>query len=219
VSRTVPRASAAKTTGVSRWLTLCLAVALAALVLAIADVTRRRAEQRSAAEAAAATPPTLSMLEGEGREAEDEADAVVDRQLARAELADAPVAALDAAAHALLVRERFEEAEPLVLRALSLAPADAEASIHRAVLAGVLGDTAGARVALDQLARGPAGWEASLFAAGFALREGDEADAFRALRQFHAQAPPGEVTPELAAEIRRLEARVGPAAVENQHQK
>ena len=76
---------------------------------------------------------------------EDEADPFLEKLLAAAEPAGASVAGLDAAAHALLVRERFEEAEPLVLRALSAAPMDAEASIHQAVLKGVLGNEAAAR--------------------------------------------------------------------------
>jgi hypothetical protein len=194
---------------------LPLGLLLAFVLYSLANMTRRRAEQRSVAEAAAASALEL----GEGGEAEGEQDALLDRLLARAEPADAPLPALDAAAHALLVRERFEEAEPFVLRALRLTPEDAEASIHRAVLAGVLGDTVGARAALERLARGPAGWEASLFAAGFALRAGDESAALQALRQFRAQAPPGEVTSEVVAEIGRLESRLGSAAFEKQHQK
>jgi protein involved in temperature-dependent protein secretion len=141
-------------------------------------------------------------------EPEAEPDPALDALLARAGAADASVASLDAAAHALLVREAFEDADPLVERALRAAPADAEAAIHRAVLKGVAGDTAGARSELGRLARGAAGWEASLFAAGFALRDGDDAAALDALRRFRAGAPPGEVTPELAAQIAELEARL-----------
>ncbi len=136
-------------------------------------------------------------------------DPVLDRLLAAAQAPDAPLLALDAAAHALLVRERFEEAEALVQRALAASPKDAEAVIHRAVLRGLAGETAAARAELESLSAGAGGWEASLFSAGFALREGDEAAALRALRRFVAEAPRAEVTPALREELAQLEARVG----------
>ena len=46
-----------------------------------------------------------------------------------------------------------------------------------------------------------------MFAAGFALRDGDDAAALRALRRFRAEAPPTEMTRELLAELQELEAR------------
>jgi hypothetical protein len=94
-----------------------------------------------------------------------------------------------------------------VLRALSAAPMDAEATIHQAVLRGVMGQAASARAELERLSVGPAGWEASMFAAGFALRDGDDAAALRALRRFRAQAPPAEVNPRMLSELEELEAR------------
>jgi len=144
--------------------------------------------------------------------AEEAPDPLLERLLAAADNAGASVAQLDAAAHALLVRERFEEAEPLVIRALAMSPKDAEAIIHRVVLQGVLEGVPKARADLERLSRGPAGWEASLFVAGFSLQEGDEAAALRAFRRFKATAPSAEVTPELLAEMARLEARLGSTA-------
>ena len=165
-------------------------------VIGISYLARARAERQLAAESGGDSPPLALQAEPPS---EAEADPFLQKLLAAAEPVDASVAALDAAAHALVVRERFEEAEPLVLRALSAAPTDAEASIHQAVLTGVLGNEAAARAALERLAHGPAGWEASMFAAGFALRDGDDAAALRALRRFRAEAPAPEITPEVLA--------------------
>jgi hypothetical protein len=193
--------------GRSRPSVLLLPVLLVAAgsVLAIAYFARARAERQLVAEAEGSGEPRPPLaLQAEPP---SEADPLLQKLLAAAEPVDASVAALDAAAHALVVRERFEEAEPLVLRALSAAPADAEASIHQAVLTGVLGNEAAARAALERLAHGPAGWEASMFAAGFALRDGDDAAALRALRRFRAQAPAAEITPEALAQLKELEAR------------
>ncbi len=173
-------------------------------VIGISYLARARAERQLAAESGGDSPPLALQAEPPS---EAEADPFLQKLLAAAEPVDASVAALDAAAHALVVRERFEEAEPLVLRALSAAPTDAEASIHQAVLTGVLGNEAAARAALERLAHGPAGWEASMFAAGFALRDGDDAAALRALRRFRAEAPAPEITPEVLAELKELEAR------------
>ncbi len=191
-------------------LLVVLLISAASVVLAIAVLARQRTERGLMAEADASTgsgPPLA--LDAESP-VEDEPDPLLEKLLKAAEPVDATVATLDAAAHALLVREQFEEAEPLVLRALAASPKDVEATIHRAVLRGVLDDVAVARAQLERLARGPAGWEASLFAAGFALRDGDEVAALRAFRRFRATAPPGEVTPQLVAEMERLEARLGP---------
>jgi tetratricopeptide (TPR) repeat protein len=176
-------------------------------VSGIAYLARARAERQLVAEAEGSGEPRPPLALQAEPPSEDEADPFLEKLLAAAEPADASVAALDAAAHALVARERFEEAEPLVLRALSSAPTDVEASIHQAVLKGVLGNEAGARAELERLAYGPAGWEASMFAAGFALRDGDDAAALRALRRFRAQAPAAEVTPEALAELKELEAR------------
>jgi hypothetical protein len=176
-------------------------------VFAIAYLARERAERQLVATAggeAEAQPPLALQAEPPP---EDETDPFVERLLGAAQPSDASVAALDVAAHALLVRERFEDAEPLVLRALSTAPTDAEARIHQAVLRGVMGNEAAARAELERLAHGPAGWEASMFAAGFALRDGDDAAALRALRRFRAEAPPSEMSPQMLAELAELEAR------------
>jgi hypothetical protein len=195
------------------WLLMVLLVLAAGAVLAVATLARARSERRLAEDTVASRPS----LEPEPEpEPEEELDPLLEKVLVAAEPANAPLAALDAAAHALLVRERFEEAETLVLRALAGAPKDAEAVIHHAVLRGVGGDTAGARAELERLARGPAGWEASLFAAGFALRAGDDEAALRALRRFRAGAPPAEVTPQLAEEIAELERRLGRSALKKQ---
>jgi hypothetical protein len=204
---------AARPTRPPPWLLVVLLVLACGAVLAIAMLARARSERRLAEEAAASaqrSPSPEPEPESESEsESEEPPDPLLDKVLAAAKKADAPPTALDAAAHALLVREHFEEAEPLVLRTLAAAPKDAEAVIHRAVLRGVGGDTAGARAELERLARGEAGWEASLFAAGFALRDGDNVAALRALRRFRAAAPPTEITPELTAEIAELERRLG----------
>jgi tetratricopeptide (TPR) repeat protein len=153
-------------------------------------------------------PEAASALESDTDSEDDEADdPLLDKLVATAEAPMASIAALDVAAHALLVRERFEEAEPFILRALSADPRDAEAVIHQAVLRGVLEKPTAARAELERLAHGPAGWEASLFAAGFALRDKDDAAALRALHKFRAEAPRSEVTPQLLSEIAELEAR------------
>jgi hypothetical protein len=179
----------------------------AGTVLGIAYLARERASRQLAASADDDAQPRRPLaLEAEPA-SEEAVDLFVEKLLAAAAPPDASVPALDVAAHALLVRERFEEAEPLVLRALSAAPVDVEATIHQAVLRGVMGNAATARAELERLSRGPAGWEASMFAAGFALRDGDDAAALRALRRFRAQAPPTEVTRELLAELQELEAR------------
>ena len=179
----------------------------AGTVFGIAYLARERASRQLVATASDdAEPPRPLALEAEPP-SEEAADLFVEKLLAAAAPAEASVAALDVAAHVLLVRERFEDAEPLVLRALSAAPMDAEASIHQAVLRGVMGNAATARAELERLAHGPAGWEASMFAAGFALRDGDDAAALRALRRFRAEAPPTEMTRELLAELQELEAR------------
>jgi hypothetical protein len=194
------------------WLLLLLVVALAGAVLAIAALARQRTERRLAAEAAAAVERERALAADAESQDEEPPDPLLERLLAAADAENASVAALDAAAHALLVREDFEEAEPFVIRALAASPHDVEATIHRAVLRGVLDDVPGARAELERLAGGAAGWEASLFEAGFALRDGDEAAALRAFRRFQATAPREEVTPALVAEMARLEARVGSAA-------
>jgi hypothetical protein len=195
--------------GRSRPSVLLLPVLLVAAgsVLAIAYFARARAERQLVAEAEGSGEPRPPLALQAEPPSEDEADPFLEKLLAAVEPADASVAALDAAAHALMVRERFEEAEPLVLRGLSAAPSDAEASIHQAVLKGVLGNEASARADLERLSHGPAGWEASMFAAGFALRDGDDAAALRALRRFRAQAPAAEITPEALAQLKELEAR------------
>jgi tetratricopeptide (TPR) repeat protein len=192
------------------WLLVLLVVSLAATVLAIAALSRERTERRLATEAAAERARALA---ADAEPADEEPpDPLLQRLLAAADAENASVAALDAAAHALLVREDFEEAEPFVIRALAASPHDVEATIHRAVLRGVLDDVPGARADLQRLANGAAGWEASLFEAGFALRDGDEAAALRAFRRFQAAAPREEVTPALVAEMARLEARLESSA-------
>ncbi len=179
-----------------------LGLGAAGAVAGIAVLARSRSEERLSVEAASSAEGAQPRpLEGDG---------VLDRLLGAAQAPDASLVALDAAAHALLVRERFEEAEALVERALAASPKDAEAVIHRAVLRGLAGETAVARAALESLSSGPAGWEASLFSAGLALRDGDEAAALPALRRFLAEAPRAEVTPALREELAHLEARVGP---------
>lgn len=193
-------------------LRLLVITGAAAAVVAIALLARSRDEQRLL-EAAAAQPGPASGSVPAGAaptgddDPDDVSDPALDALLERASAPDAPVATLDAAAHVLLVREAFEDAAPLVERAVRALPTDAEAAIHRAVLRGVSGDSAGARAELGRLAQGPGGWEASLFAAGFALRDGDEAAALEALHRFRATAPAEEQTPDLAAQIRALEAR------------
>jgi len=185
-------------------LALLLFAAGGALV-GIAALARQRSQQRLAAEATpAAEGPALAVVP-----AAEPPDPLMERLLAAAAPADASVRALDAAAHALLVRERFEEADALVQRTLGAFPNDAEAAIHDAVLRGVAGETAAARQDLERLSRGPAGWEASLFSAGFALRDGDESAALQALRRFSAEAPPSEITPALRAQLAELESHVG----------
>jgi hypothetical protein len=192
------------------WLLVLLVVSLAATVLAIAALSRERTERRLATDAAAERARALA---ADAEPADEEPpDPLLQRLLAAADAENASVAALDAAAHALLVREDFEEAEPFVIRALAASPHDVEATIHRAVLRGVLDDVPGARADLQRLANGAAGWEASLFEAGFALRDGDEAAALRAFRRFQAAAPREEVTPALVAEMARLEARLESSA-------
>jgi hypothetical protein len=189
-----------------------MVLAAAGTVVGIGMWARARSERRVADEAAASPEvrsPVLQDLESESEpEGEEAPDPLLEKLLAEAWPVTAQAAALDAAAHALLVRERFEEAEPLVLRALSVSPHDAEATIHQAVLEGVTGHASSARAELERLAHGPAGWEASLFAAGFALRDKDDAAALRALRRFRKEAPPSELTPELLAEIAELERRM-----------
>jgi len=189
------------------WLPVVLLVAASA-VLGIAVLARARNErwlaEQSAAQAHQAPPGDSG-----DEEDDDEDDPELKRLLVAAHSAHAPVSSLDMAAHALLVRERFEEAEPIVLQALAAAPKDAEASIHGVVLRGVAEDAKAARIELERLAEGPAGWEASLFAAGFALREGDDRGALRSLRRFRASAPAAELTPELLAEIAALEQKLG----------
>jgi hypothetical protein len=175
-------------------------------VIGITYLARSRAQEKLVAEAEDTGPSRPLALQAEAPP-DEETDPFLEKLLAAAAPSNASVAALDAAAHALVARERFEEAEPFVLRALSAAPTDAEASIHQAVLKGVLGNEAGARADLERLAHGPAGWEASMFAAGFALRDGDDAAALRALRRFRAEAPAAEVTPEALAQLKELEAR------------
>lgn len=196
----------------SAWLLLVVGATVAASVLAIAVLAQRRTERRLAEEAAASAARATALAPDAEPPAEETPDPLLERLLAAADNAGASVTQLDAAAHALLVRERFEEAEPLVIRALALSPKDAEAIIHRVVLQGVLESVPKARADLERLSRGPAGWEASLFAAGFSLQEGDEAAALRAFRRFKATAPSAEVTPELLAEMARLEARLGSTA-------
>ncbi len=168
-----------------------LGLAAAGAVTGLALLARSRSEQRLSQQAAAS-------VQGERPTAlppEQAPDPLLDGLLAAAQAPDASLLALDAAAHALLVQERFEEADVLVLRALAAFPKDAEAVIHRAVLRGVAGQTAAARAELAALAAGPAGWEASLFSAGFALREGDEAAALRALRRVLWPRHPGQKSP------------------------
>lgn len=201
------RDAAEKPAPASRWVVIVSLLAVVGAVLAIGVLARQRMERRLEAEAARGLE-TLQPVSPRADATREERDLGLDKALSAAESPEAPLSALDAAAHALLVRERFDEAEPFVSRALALAPRDAEAAIHRAVLRGVAGDTAGARVELERRARGEAGWEASLFSAGFALRDGDDAAALRALRRFCAEAPPAEVSPELTAKRTELEARV-----------
>lgn len=187
-------------------------LAVAGGVLGLAVLAQRRSVERQAAEMSSPDGPRpLALAPGELP------DPMLERLLGAAEGPGASLVALDAAAHALLVRERFEEADALVVRTLSAFPKDAEAVIHRAVLRGVAGDTHAARAELDTLAAGPAGWEASLFSAGFALRDGDEAAALRALRHFLAAAPAAEVTPALRAEEARLEASASSSASKKLH--
>jgi tetratricopeptide (TPR) repeat protein len=193
------------------WLAVVLLLVLASAVLAIALLARARSERRLAEENAARSvrAPSDAPESEAGDVGDDEDDPQLKKLLVAASAADASVSSLDMAAHALLVRERFEEAEPFALQALALAPKDAEAAIHGAVLRGVAEDTKAARVELEHLARGPAGWEASMFAAGFALRDGDDQAALRLLRRFRASAPAAELTPEVLAQITALEQRLG----------
>jgi hypothetical protein len=193
------------------WLAVVLLIVFAGAVLAIAMLARARSERRLAEENAARSVRAPSGVpESEADDADDdEDDPQLKKLLVAASAPDASVSSLDMAAHALLVRERFEDAEPIALQALALAPKDAEAAIHGAVLRGVAEDTKTARVELERLARGPAGWEASMFAAGFALRDGDEQAALRLLRRFRASAPASELTPEVLAQITALEQRLG----------
>ncbi|HXX32356.1 MAG TPA: hypothetical protein VEJ89_16765 [Myxococcaceae bacterium] len=203
----------------SPWLPGLAIVGAAGLVLVVALLARERSAERAAAEARASAPFAPEPDGDAPGEGEPALDPALVHLVERARAPDAGIGVLDAAAHGLLVRELFEEAEPLVERALAAAPGDAEAAIHEAVLQGVAGELPEARAGLERLSSGPAGWEASLFAAGFALRAGDEAGALRAMRRFRAQAPPGELTPALEAELQRLERRAESAAAENQSQK
>jgi hypothetical protein len=194
-----------------RWFPAVLLVVAASAVLGIAILARARNERWLAEQSTARGQQSPPVVPGDSRDEEDddEDDPELKRLLVEARSAHASVSSLDMAAHALLVRERFEEAEPIVLQALAAAPKDAEASIHGVVLRGVAEDTKVARIELERLAEGPAGWEASLFAAGFALREGDDRGALRSLRRFRASAPAAELTPELLAEIAALEQKLG----------
>jgi hypothetical protein len=77
-------------------------------VFAIAYLARERAERQLVATASAeAEPETPLALQPEPPSDEDAPDPLLEKLLAAAAPASASVAALDAAAHALLVRERF----------------------------------------------------------------------------------------------------------------
>ena len=175
-----------------------VALAAGAAVLAVAALAHRRSEEASGTLESSVAPA----------EAEPASRPSLERLLAAAESPDASVRVLDAAAHALLVSDQFEEAEALTARMLEASPGDAEAAIHRATLRGVFGESKAARQELEALSAGPAGWEASLLLAGFALREGDEQAALRLLRRVSEEAPAAEVTDALRAEISELEKRL-----------
>lgn len=129
--------------------------------------------------------------------------------LARAGRPDATQEELDRAAHALLVRERFDDALPLVARSVEFTPQTIETRIHDAVVDGVYTDPVEARHRLERIALEAAGaWEALLFAGAFAARAGDAAGALADLKTYQVRAPATERPAGLDADIASLERQI-----------
>ncbi len=120
------------------------------------------------------------------------------------------VEALSVVAHALLRRQRFEEADALTERGIGLDPFHVETRIHRGMLRGAKGDFAGAAGDLEKLANlYPDSHEALLFAGAMALELGDRKRALSNFQRYMVEAPVAEQPPQIRMEIAALRAELG----------
>ncbi|MBS1152507.1 MAG: hypothetical protein H6Q89_4205 [Myxococcaceae bacterium] len=113
--------------------------------------------------------------------------------------------ALSAAAKALIDRQLFDDAAPLVRRATAIDPYHVQTRTHRAVMLAVQGQTSPALDELQHVADTfEDAWDARLFAGMIALQADDRQRALEQFERYVNEAPPDEQPPMLRQGIAQL---------------
>jgi len=105
----------------------------------------------------------------------------------------------------LIRRQAFQEARPLVQRAMLIDPFHPKARVGQAVVRALEGDLRGAIDDLEHLtARYPEAYDGFMFAGMLSLEDNDEPRALRNLSQYVALAPATEQPPMMRVAVQQL---------------
>lgn len=105
----------------------------------------------------------------------------------------------------LIRRQAFQEARPLVQRAMLLDPFNPKARVGQAVVRALEGDLRGAIDDLEHLtARYPEAYDGFMFAGMLSLEDNDEPRALKNLAQYVELAPPTEQPPMMRVAVQQL---------------
>lgn len=112
--------------------------------------------------------------------------------------------------HALIWRQRWDDAASLTERALATDPFHIETRIHRAALEASRGNPEGAIQKLQHLADTfPDAYEALLFIGMISMQGGDNARALESFERYAAETPASEQPPQLMDGIAILREKLG----------
>jgi tetratricopeptide (TPR) repeat protein len=136
-------------------------------------------------------------------------DPELERAVARIKENPADLDHASSVSHELLRRQRYDEAEEIIRRALAVDPFHVELRIHHAVLRATRGDVQSAVEELGRLARYPDAYEALLFRGALAMQTGNSAVALDSFERYVAEAPPDQHPPQLASAISMLRQQLG----------
>lgn len=105
----------------------------------------------------------------------------------------------------LIRRQAFQEARPLVQRAMLIDPFHPKARVGQAVVRALEGDLRGAIDDLEHLtARYPEAYDGFMFAGMLSLEDNDEPRALKNLSQYVELAPPTEQPPMMRVAVQQL---------------
>lgn len=109
----------------------------------------------------------------------------------------------------LIRRQAFDDARPLIERAMLLDPYHPKARVGHAVMRAFAGDPAGAMDDLERLAaRYPEAYDGHMFAGMLALDGNDTRRAIAAFEAFLATAPPADQPPMIRMAVQQLRAEL-----------